>query len=118
MTYADPGRRCDLIIGLRALADFLEDSPQIPAPYCVDVLVFPPNAPGQDGRAEIDRIAVLADARIDDRTAEYGHYTASRVFGPVEYRAVFIPPRTRAYYDARDSYSGNIIPGRTRRCER
>jgi len=111
MTYADPGRRCDLIIGLRALADFLEDSPQIPAPYCVDVLVFPPNAPGQDGRAEIDRIAVLADARIDDRTAEYGHYTASRVFGPVEYRAVFIPPRTRAYYDARGSYYGNIIPG-------
>ena len=111
MTYADPGRRRDLITGLRALADFLEDSPRIPAPYCVDVLVFPPDVPGQDGRAEIDRIATLTGARIDDRTAEYGHYTASRDFGPVEYRAVFIPPRTRAYYDARGSYSGNIIPG-------
>ena len=77
----------------------------------MDVLVFPPDVPGQDGRAEIDRIAVLIGARIDDRTAEYGHYTASRVFGPVEYRAVFIPPRTRAYHDARGSYSGNVIPG-------
>src|SRR5450755_2483531 len=65
MTYADPGRRRDLITGLRALADFLEGSPQIPAPCCVDVLVFPPNVPGQDGRAEIDRIAVLTGARID-----------------------------------------------------
>ena len=111
MTYADPGRRRDLITGLRALADFLEGSPQIPAPYCVDVLVFLPGALEEDGRAEIDRIAVLTGARIDDRTAEYGHYIASRVFGPVEYRAVFIPPRTRAYYDARGSYSGNVIPG-------
>ena len=111
MTYADPGRRRDLITGLRALAKFLEDSPLIPAPYCVDVLVFPPGALEEDGRAEIDRIAVLTGARIDDQAAEYGHYTASRVFGPVEYRAVFIPPRTRAYYDARGSYSGNVIPG-------
>jgi hypothetical protein len=111
MTYAGPGWRRDLITGLRALAHFLEDSPQIPAPYSVDVLVFPPDAPDEDGRAEIDRIAVLTGARIDDRTAEYGHYTASRVFGPVEYRAVFIPPRTRAYYEARGSYSGSIIPG-------
>jgi hypothetical protein len=111
MTYADPGRRRDLITGLRALADFLEDSPLIPVPYSVDVLVFPPDAPDEDGRAEIDRIAVLIGTRIDDETAKHGHYTASRVFGPVEYRAVFIPPRTRAYYDAQGSYSGNIIPG-------
>ena len=33
MTYADPAERRDLISGLRALADFLEDSPEIPAPY-------------------------------------------------------------------------------------
>ena len=45
MTYADPRRRRDLITGLRMLADFLEDSPEIPAPYCVDVLVFPPDGP-------------------------------------------------------------------------
>ena len=32
MTYADPMRRCDLITGLRALANLLEDGPQVPAP--------------------------------------------------------------------------------------
>ena len=111
MTYADPGRRRDLITGLRALADFLEGSPQIPAPYCVDVLVFLPGALEEDGRAEIDRIAGLIGVKVHDGIAEHDHYTASRIFGPVEYRAVFIPPRARAYYAARNSYSGNVIPG-------
>ena len=75
------------------------------------MLVFPADVTDDDGRAEIDRIAALLGAHVDDGTAEYGHYVASRVFGPVEYRAVFIPPRTRAHYDARNSYSGNVIPG-------
>ena len=75
------------------------------------MLVFPADGPDEDGRAEIDRIAALLGTEIDDRTAEYGHYIASRVFGPVEYRAVSIPSRTRAYYDARNSYAGNVIPG-------
>ena len=118
MTYADPGRRRDLITGLRALADFLDDSPLIPAPYSVDVLVFLPDAPDEDGRAEIDRIALLIGTRTDDQTAKHGHYTASRAFGPVEYRAVFIPPRTRAYYDARGSYSATSFPDRNRTYER
>ncbi len=109
MTYAEPMRRCDLITGLRALAEFLEYSSQVPAPYKVDVLVFP--ADDDDGRPEIDRIAALLGVNVSDGTAKYSHYTASRAFGPVEYRAVFIPSRTRAYYDARNSYAGNVIPG-------
>jgi hypothetical protein len=111
MTYADPMRRCDLITGLHALANFLEDGPQVPAPYNVDVLVFPTDASDDEGRAEIDRIAGLIGVNVHDGTAEHDHYTASRIFGPVEYRAIFIPPRARAYYAARNSYSGNVIPG-------
>ena len=111
MTYADPIRRCDLITGLRALANLLADSPQVPSPCNVNVLVFPADASDYDGRAEIDRIAGLLGVNVDDGTAEYGHYVASRVFGPVEYRAIFIPPRTRAHHDARNSYAGNVIPG-------
>ena len=45
MTYANPAERRDLISGLRALADFLEDNPEIPAPFSADVLVFPPGFP-------------------------------------------------------------------------
>ena len=110
MTYADPMRRCDLIAGLRALANLLADTPQVPAPCNVNVLVFPADVGGHDGRAEIDRIAGLLGVNVDDETVEYGHYVASRVFGPVEYRAIFIPARTRAHHDARNSYSGNVIP--------
>lgn len=109
MTYANRQEWRDLIAGLRAFAGFLEDKPEIPAPFCADVLVFPPDDLGENGRAEIDRIAALIGATTEDRTAEYGHYTASRRFGPVEYRAVFIPSRSRAYHEARASYSGNVI---------
>ncbi len=111
MTYADPLRRPDLISGLRALADLLESCPEIPAPYAIDVLVFPPDGSDEDICAEIDRIAALLGTEINDRTAGYGHYTASRTFGRVQYRAVAIPSRTRAYYDAQNSYAGNVIPG-------
>ena len=68
-------------------------------------------APDEDGCAEIDRIAVLIGARIDDQTAKYGHYTASRFSarwntGPCSSR-----PAPAPTHDARGSYSGNIIPG-------
>ena len=111
MTYANPVERRDLISGLRALADFLEEDPEIPAPFRLDVLVFPPRVSDEDGRAEIDHIAAMIGAPVVDRTAINQHYTTSRRFGAVEYRAVFIPPRGRAYPDAQASYSGHIIPG-------
>jgi len=44
MTYASPPQRQALISGLRALADFLESNPDVPAPEYTDVLVFPPSA--------------------------------------------------------------------------
>ena len=75
MTYANPAKRRDLITGLRALADFLEDNRQIPAPFSADVLVFPPWVSGEDGRAEIDRIAAMIGAPIVDGTARNEHYS-------------------------------------------
>jgi hypothetical protein len=110
MTYANPLERRDLIAGLRALADLLESSADIPAPPVADVLVFPPNGPDEEIYAEVDRTAALIGAEVNDRTAAQGNYTASRRFGPVEYRAVAIPSRARAYHNAWTSYSGNVIP--------
>ena len=110
MTYADPPQRRDLIHGLRMLADLLESCPEIPAPYATDVLVFPPDGPDEDICAEIDRIAVLIGAESHDQIAKYGHYTATRSFGRVQYRALAILSRTRASHDAWASYSGSVIP--------
>jgi hypothetical protein len=87
--YASDDERDRLIGGLRALAQFLQDHPDIPAPRWISVLVFPPDGPDEVQRAEIDVIA----SRIGTETAESarGHYSCSIGFGPVEYRAVAIP---------------------------
>lgn len=97
MTYANPERRRELIRGLRELAALLESCPDIPAPYTLDALVFPPDGPDQEICSEVDRIAVLLGVTVDDQTASYGHYVASRSFGQtLHYRAVAIPLRARA----------------------
>jgi hypothetical protein len=91
MTYADPTERAALIAGLRNLADYLESSPEVPAPIYSDVLTFPPHGDWSEMRAEIDAIA--ARLGVPARLTGGGHYVASRSFGPVEYRAVAIPAK-------------------------
>jgi hypothetical protein len=111
MTYANQTKRPDVIRGLRELAVLLESCPELPAPYALDVLVFPPDGTDADICAEVDRIAALLGVAVQDATAQRAHYTASKSFGPVNYRAVAIPSRVRAYHDARNSYAGNVMPG-------
>jgi hypothetical protein len=87
--YASPDERDRLIDGLRTLAEFLQDHPDVPAPRWADVLVFPPDGTDEEERAEIDAIA----SRIGTATSESpgGHYFACLAFGPVAYRAIAIP---------------------------
>ncbi len=100
--YASAGERARLIAGFRALADFLQDHPDVPAPRWADVMVFPPDGTEEEMRAEIDQVAVRIGTEPADRTADHGHYTASRNFGPVEYRAVAICACARP-----DQYAGD-----------
>jgi hypothetical protein len=111
MTYANPARRIDVIRGLRELAALLESCPDIPAPYTLDVLVFPPDGTDAEICAEVDRIAALLGIAVQDATARHAHYTATKGFGAVRYRAVAIPSRVRAYHDARNSYAADVMPG-------
>jgi hypothetical protein len=90
MTYANPIQRQELITGLRALADFLESNPDVPAPQYTDVLVFPPHASDAENRNEIDAIASRIGSGTETSPARR-HYMTSRRFGPVEYSAVAIP---------------------------
>jgi hypothetical protein len=89
MTYADSTERAALISGLRALADYLESSPEVPAPAYSSVHAFPPDGDWAGMRAEIDVIA--ARLAVPACLTGGGHYVAARSFGPVEYRAVAIP---------------------------
>ena len=67
--YANADERARLIAGFRALADFLQDHPDVPAPRWADVMVFPPDGTDEEMRAEIDQIAARIGADPTDRTA-------------------------------------------------
>src|SRR5260370_42423524 len=89
MTYADSTERAALIGGRRALADYLESNPEVPAPGYADVFILPADGPCAETRAEIDVIAARLGTTA--RPAASGrHYVVTRSFGPVEYRAVAI----------------------------
>jgi hypothetical protein len=88
--YANEHERSRLIAGLYELATFLQDHPDVPSPRWADVMVFPPDGTEEEMRAEVDSIAARIGAEVTDWIKDRGHYTASRNFGPVQYRAVAI----------------------------
>jgi hypothetical protein len=92
MTHADSTERTALINGFRGLADYLESNPEVPAPGYSTVFTFPPDGDWTEMRAEID--ATAARLGVIAHETGGGHYVAIRSFGPVEYRAVAIPPKS------------------------
>ena len=91
MTYADSTERTDFINGLRGLADYLESNPEIPAPIYSTVYVFPSDGGWPGMCADIEATATRMD--VPAHLTISGHYVATRDFGPIEYRAVAIPPK-------------------------
>ena len=75
--YANDEQRVRLVAGLRDLADFLDQNPDVPAPWEADLLVFPPEASDAEMFAEIDTIAELigstaSDERQPERPLQHG----------------------------------------------
>jgi hypothetical protein len=95
MSYANSEERAGLIAGLRELADFLDQNPEVPAPWRADVLVFPADGTDPEMFAEVDMIAAQIGTTASDADSPRGHYSAVRDFGPVQYRAVAIPRTAR-----------------------
>ncbi|SRR6266699_528538 len=91
--HANSEERGRLIAGLRQLADFLGQNPDVPTPRHADVLVFPAHGTNVEMFAEIDVIAEQIGATASDADSLAGHYSTDRDFGPVHYRAVAIPNR-------------------------
>jgi hypothetical protein len=101
--------RAQTIVGLRQLADYLEDHPDLPVKeYGFDLTIYPEPDTDAAGRAEVDRIADLLGVTPVDNTPMGGHYIASKAFGRISYRAVYISSRAWAKYNARNSYEHNI----------
>jgi hypothetical protein len=55
VSYARPIERAALMEGLRALADYLETNPDVPAPSYTDVYTFPPNGDCAEMRRRCQR---------------------------------------------------------------
>ncbi|MGW2147196.1 hypothetical protein ACWCOT_23045 [Nonomuraea bangladeshensis] len=102
--------RAAFINGLLDLATFLKAHPDVPVPPSVTVHHFPRPDSDAAQRAEIDRIAALVGSKIDQEEFPYDHYGTSRLFGPVEYRAVAILAAARARHEAETSYRDCIQP--------
>lgn len=93
--YANDEQRTRLVAGLRNIADFFDQNPEVPAPWAADLLVFPPESSDAEMFAEIDTIAEMIGSTASDADSPHGHYSAVRNFGPVQYRAVAIPHSSR-----------------------
>jgi hypothetical protein len=93
--YANHEERVRLIAGLRDLAEFLAQNPEVPVPWGTNILVFPIEASDAEMFAEIDSIAELIGSTASDADSPRGHYSAARNFGPVQYRAIAIPHSAR-----------------------
>ncbi|MGP4104957.1 hypothetical protein [Nonomuraea sp. KM90] len=108
--------RAQIIDGLRALADFLDEHPGVPvnswAHVSYSVISADIDSTGdQDDaeRAEVDRVAALLG--VTPTLSDNGsHYTALRTFGPVEYRATAITEEHMAKHCAADTYYGVVTP--------
>jgi hypothetical protein len=94
--YTDDQERTRLIAGLRDLAEFLDQNPQVPAPRYADLLVFPLRGTDAEIFAEVDVIAEQIGVTAGQKDTPDKHYIASRYFGPVQYRAVAIPQAARS----------------------
>ena len=105
-----PTARLEFITGLRELAAYLETHPAVPVPtHGTDITVGAD--PTEDGgRGQVTHIAAQLGATITDDTRRGGHFTATRMFGPVGYTVVSIPATVMAAYHAYTTYSGCVTP--------
>jgi hypothetical protein len=106
----DPGARARFIRALRDLADYLDQNMTIPVPAHGATLLLHASSADDGGRAQVDRIAKLLGADVNDDTACGGHYWAARAFGPIGYQIVAITGAYSATHDALMSYRGSVIP--------
>ncbi|MBO3752356.1 hypothetical protein J5X84_40385 [Streptosporangiaceae bacterium NEAU-GS5] len=104
--FSSTGRSA-LIADVRTFANLLDQTPDLPAPRYVDVLVFPDEVSEEAARAEIDRISALLGTPVED---DAGHYRTIKTLGRVTYRAVAITADARHRWDALMSYRDAITP--------
>ena len=88
--------RAQVIAGLRQLAAYLEQHPDMPVcPFGWDLNVYPRQPTEAQNRAEVDRIAAILGVTPADQISAGGHYAAARTFGRVTYQVTYRPQDRR-----------------------
>jgi hypothetical protein len=83
----DRQARARCVAGLRELAGFLEGRAEIPVPTDKCISIFVDGTPAEK-RAQVDYAGRLLGEPVRDDTADGGHYSVSRSFGPFEYEVI------------------------------
>ncbi|MEV4112392.1 hypothetical protein [Nonomuraea sp. NPDC049695] len=104
------GHRVRLIDGLRTLAAYLEDRPELPVPHDSKVAVSVLYGTDDEKEAEVKRIACLIGSALDPEALSHGHLTAKVSFGPVQYSVTAITEAATARWDGWWSYRDAISP--------
>ena len=101
---ADPAETAPLVRFLRELADYLDQTTDIPGPGFGACLILHATRADQGGRAQVDHIAALMDVEVHDDTGHDSHYWAARTFGRTRYDTIATtrpsPPAGPAIVDA------------------
>jgi hypothetical protein len=83
----DREARARCVAGLRELAGFLEARSDVPVPTDKSISIFVDGTPAEK-RAQVDYASTLMGEPVRDDTAQGGHYSVSRSFGPFEYEVI------------------------------
>ncbi|WP_433513570.1 hypothetical protein ACQP2T_60100 [Nonomuraea sp. CA-143628] len=102
--------RTRLIEGLRALADFLEDRPELPVPDMVHATVCVLHGSEEERKAEVERIGRLIGMPLNPADADLGYHSAEVRFGPLLYGAMTATEARRARTNALMSYQDCVSP--------
>jgi len=106
----DAEHRARIIDGLRQLATYLDEHPDVPVGFTPISLEFAASASRNDdeARTEVDRVAAMLDATTE--TSSHGTYSASKCFGAATYRAYAAPKAETRRVNAGLSYLDSVTP--------
>lgn len=106
----DAEHRRSVIDGLRRLATYLDEHPDVPVGFTPVSLEFAASGvrSEEEARAEVDRVAALIGAATE--TSASGTYSASKCFGAATYRVYASSKASGRRVTAALSYLDNVTP--------
>lgn len=106
MSAIGPTDHSALAAGLRELADWFEQHPEVPAPWYP---TFHMSIDEATGRKTVESIELIAEALGGTEVAYGVHVRTEHSFGPVRFYAVHVPDEAMQAHEARISYAGNVV---------